>query len=159
MFVKCGAPVAGMFPGRTRRIEASVIYCFFGRAPRKFDTAQALIFFFGPAEVQSFSASLGQILYCFKHGQVIGAKLLEPFIRSAKFIDRVAPQFKKHGGRDGAFLAFDENNKPQTGANQMPLNIYKKRSRLRWRSMAAAGADMQLVKLSHRIRARLNTYS
>src|SRR5438874_6242723 len=111
MFVKCGAPVAGMFPGRTRRIEASVIYCFFGRAPRKFETPQALIFFVGPAEVQSFSASLGQMLYCFKHGEVIGAQLLQSFIRSAKFINRMVPQLKKYGGGDGAFLTFDENNK------------------------------------------------
>src|SRR5438874_12255460 len=126
MFVKCGAPVAGMFPGRTRRIEARVIYCFFGRAPRKFETPQALIFFFGPAEVQSFSASLGQIPYCVEHGEVIGAKLLQPFIRSAKLIDRVPPQLKKYGGRNGAFLAFDENNKPKTRADYMSLNVYKK---------------------------------
>src|SRR5256886_16944746 len=106
-----------MGPSPARHFKGSVAYFFFSRAPRKFETAQALIFFFGPAEVQSFSASLGQILYCFKHGQVIGAKLLQPFIRRAKFIDRVAPQLKKHGGGDGGFLIFDENNKPKTGAN------------------------------------------
>ena len=55
--------------------------------------------------------------YYFKHGEVIGAKLLQPFIRRAKFIDRVAPQLKKHGGGDGGFLTFDENNKPKAGVN------------------------------------------
>src|SRR6266481_505950 len=106
-----------MFPRRACRIKANVIYCFFGRAPRKFKTPQALIFSFGPAEVQSLSASLGQIPYRFKHGEVIGAQLLQPFVRSAKFINRMAPQLKKHGGCDGGFLKFYENNKPKTGAN------------------------------------------
>jgi len=106
-----------MFPRRTRRIKASVTYCFFGRTPRKFETPQALIFCVGPPEVQYFSAFLGQIPYCFKHGEVIGAKLLQPVIGRAKFIDGMAPQLKKYGGRDGASLTFDENNKPQTGAN------------------------------------------
>jgi hypothetical protein len=116
-FVKCGAPVAGMSPRRTRRIKPNVIYCFFGRAPRKFETPQALIFSFGPAEVQSFGASFGQIPYRFEHDKVIGAKLLQPFIRSAKFVDRMPTQLKKYGGCNGAFLAFDENNKAKTRAN------------------------------------------
>jgi len=106
-----------MLPKPARHFKTSVAYFFFRRAPRKFETPQALIFSFGPAEVQSFSPSLGQIPYRFEHGKVIGAKLLQPFIRSAKFVDCMPPQLKKHGGRDGAFLAFDENNKPQTGAN------------------------------------------
>src|SRR5437667_12305481 len=100
-----------MGPRPARHFKASVAYFFFSRAPRKFETAQALIFFVGPAEVQSFSASLGQMLYCFKHGEVIGAQLLQSFIRSAKFINRMVPQLKKYGGGDGAFLTFDENNK------------------------------------------------
>jgi len=106
-----------MFPRRTCRIKANVIYGFFRRAPGKFEASQALIFSIGPPEVQSCSASLGQIPYRFEHGKVIGAKLLQPLIRSAKFIDRMPPQPKKHGGRNGAFLGFDENNKPKTGAN------------------------------------------
>src|SRR6266513_96208 len=41
----------------------------------------------------------------------------------------------------------------------MSLNVYKKRSRLRWHSMTPAGSDIQLVKLSHRVCARLNAYT
>src|SRR5438552_17496666 len=106
-----------MFPRGAGRIKASVIYFFFGRAPRKFETPQALIFSFGPAEVQNFSTSFGQISYCCKHGKVIGAKLQQPLIRSAKYIDGMPPQPKKHGDRDGLFLGFDEKNKPTTRAN------------------------------------------
>ena len=104
-------------PRRARHFKTSVAHFFFSRAPRKFKTPQALIFSFGPAEVQSLSASLGQIPYRFKHGEVIGAQFLQPFVRSAKFLNRMAPQLKKHGGRDGGFLTFYENNKPKTGAN------------------------------------------
>src|SRR5207244_9473279 len=93
------------------------------------------ISFVGPAEMQCFSAPFCQIFYSFKHGEIIGAKFLKSFIRSAKFIDCAAPQLKEHGDRDGGFLKFDENNKPITGANEMPLNVYKKRSRLRWHSI------------------------
>src|SRR5436305_3780671 len=106
-----------MFPRPARHFKASVGYFFFSRAPRKFEALQTFIFSFGPAEVQSLSASLGQIPYRFKHGEVIAAQLLQPFVRSAKFVDCMPPQLKKHGGRDGAFLTFDENNKPETGAN------------------------------------------
>src|SRR5438128_1324857 len=106
-----------MFPRPARHFKASVGYFFFSRAPRKFEALQTFIFFVGPAEVQSLSASLGQIPYRFKHGEVIGAQLLQPFVRSAKFINRMAPELKKHGGRDGGFLTFYENNKPKTGAN------------------------------------------
>src|SRR5207249_10983766 len=100
-----------MLPRPARHFKASVAYFFFGRAPRKFKTPQALIFCFGPAEVQSFSAPLGQMPYCFKHGEVIGAQFLQSLIRSAKFINRMTPQFKKHSGCDGVLLTFDENNK------------------------------------------------
>src|SRR6266403_3852798 len=103
-----------MLPRSARHFKASVTYFFFGRAPRKFKTPQTFIFSFGPAEVQSLSASLGQIPYRFKHGEVIGAQLLQPFVRSAKFINRMAPQLKKHGGRNRGFLTFYENNKPKT---------------------------------------------
>jgi hypothetical protein len=115
-----------MFPRRTPGIKANVIYCFFGRAPRKFETPQALVLFFSPAEVQSFSASFGQIPYRFEHGKVVGAKLLQSLIRSAKFIDRMPAQLKKYGGRVRTFWAFDQNNKTKTGPNYMLLNIYKK---------------------------------
>src|SRR5438105_15243457 len=106
-----------MLPKPARYFKTSVAYFFFRRAPRKFKTPQALIFSFGPAEVQSLSASLGQIPYRFKHGEVIGAQLLQPFVRSAKFINRMAPQLKKHGGRDGDFVTYYGNNRHTTGAN------------------------------------------
>src|SRR5437763_4952162 len=148
-----------MFPRPARHFKASVAYFFFNCAPREFEAPQTFISFIGPAEMQCFGALFRQIFYSFKYGEVVGAKFLRSLIRGAKFIDRVAPQLKEHGGRDGVFLKFDENNKPKTSANEMPLNVYKKRSRLRWHSVAAAGPDMELVELSQRVRARLNAYS
>src|SRR5947199_8386945 len=106
-----------MFPRPARHFKASVGYFFFSRAPRKFEALQTFIFFVGAAEMQCFGPLFRQIFYSLKHGEVIGTKFLQSFVRSAKFINRMAPQLKKHGGRDGGFLTFYENNKPKTGAN------------------------------------------
>src|SRR5438128_10857298 len=107
-----------MLPRPARHFKASVAYFFFSRAPRKFKTPQTIILFVGPAEMQSFGAPLRQIFYSFKHGEIISAKFLQPFIRGAKFIDRMTPQLKKDGGRGRPFLTFNQDNKPVTSVNE-----------------------------------------
>mgnify|MGYP003694436841 CR=1 FL=1 len=82
--------------------------------------------------MQDLGACVCQILYPFGHSEVIRTKFLQPFIRGAKFIDRVAPRaLKKMAAATGSFLIFNQNNKPITGAEQMPLNVSKKDTRLR----------------------------
>src|SRR5439155_11191035 len=99
-----------MLPRPARHFKASVTYFFFSRAARKLEAPQTFIFFVGPAEMQCFGTPFGHIFYSFRHGEAIGAKLLQSFIRRSTFIDRVSPQLTKHGGGDGGLLTFEENN-------------------------------------------------
>src|SRR5438045_3832794 len=99
MLVKSGARGLRSFPGATPHFKASVANFFFRRAPRKLEAPEAFVFFFGPAKMQDLGACICQILYSFGHSEVIGTKLLQSFIRRAKFIDRMAPHPKTHGGR------------------------------------------------------------
>src|SRR6476646_11452831 len=90
--VKSGASGMRNFPRVAPHFKTSIANFFVRRAPRKLEAAEPFVFFFGPAKMQDLGACVCQILYPFGHGEVIGAKLLQPFIGSAKFIDRMAPQ-------------------------------------------------------------------
>src|SRR4030095_12836148 len=142
MLVKSGASGMRNFPRATPYFKTSIANFFFRRAPRKLEAAETLVFFFGPAKMQDLGACVCQILYPFGHREVIGSKFLQSFIRGAKFIDRVPPEFEEYGRSERPLLTFDDHNKSITGTNYMPLNVNEKRLRLRRDSMPAARPNM-----------------
>src|SRR5438045_9689336 len=117
MLVKSGATGMRNFPRGTPHFKTSIANFFFRRAPRKLEAPETFVFFFGPAKMQDLGACVRQIFYTLGHSEVIGTKFLQPFIRSAKFIDRVSPKLEEYGRSERAFLNFDDHNKSMTGTN------------------------------------------
>src|SRR4030095_202023 len=117
MLVKSGASGMRNFPSVTPHFKTSIADFFFRHAPRKLEAPETFVFFFGPAKMQDLGACVRQILYSFGHSEVIGTKLLQSFIRGAKFIDRVSPKLEEYGRRERPFLTFDDHNKSMTATN------------------------------------------
>src|SRR5215813_12100763 len=126
MLVKSGARGMSRFPRATPHFKTSIANFFFRRAPRKFEAPETFVLFFSPAKMQNLGACTRQILYSFGHSEVIGTKFLQPFVRGAKFIDRVSPELEEYGCGERALPTFDDHNKSMTSTNEMPLNINKK---------------------------------
>src|SRR5207249_7598091 len=96
--------------------------------------------------MQFFSAVARQKLDAVPHDKIVRTEFLKSFVGSAVLIKSVLPETEEDRGGDWPRPASCEDNETETRPDDMLVDVQEKRRRLRRKTVAPAGLNMQLVK-------------
>src|SRR2546429_429404 len=99
--------------------------------------------------MQFFSASSRQELDTLPHDKIVRTEFLKSFVGSAVLIKSVLSKAEEDRSGNWTRPPLRENNETETRPDDMLVDVQEKRRRLRRKTVAPAGLNMELVKIDN----------
>jgi hypothetical protein len=134
--------VTSHYPFIRHGVKPEIFERFFLRPPGELESPQALVSRRGSTEMEGVKSVLCQKLYGFPHDKIVPAKVLVPLVGGPELVNSLCPRVEEDCRGNGCRTLVRENNKAQSGLDDLVVNSQEERRRLRRETMPPPRPDV-----------------